>query len=103
MSNVVKYGIIGGFVVVLGIAWAVAYQLEGKEVGEPCEANRGLCRGEGAECLFPKAGAGYCSVTCSTAKDCPKGWACTKVSVDTYSGKTGQKTKTGATQMCQRP
>ena len=103
MSNPVKYGIIGAFIVVLGIAWAVAAKLEGKEVGEACEANRGLCNGEGGECLFPKAGAGYCSVTCKTAAQCPKGWACGKVSVVTYSGKTGAKTKTGSTQMCLRP
>jgi len=103
MSNKVKYIVIGVFVVLLLVGWAVAAKLEGKEVGSPCEANRGLCNGEGADCLFPKGGAGYCSVSCKAAADCPKGWSCAKVSVDTYSGKTGEKTKTGSTQMCIRP
>lgn len=102
MTNKVKYIIIGVFVALLAIGGLVSSKLEGKDVGEPCEANRGLCRGEGAECLF-KNNVGYCSIECKTSTECPKGWTCGKVSVDTYSGKTGQKTKTGATQMCFKP
>ena len=102
MSNKVKYIVIGVFVVLLSVAWFVSSTLEAKNIGDPCEANRGLCSGEGAECLF-KGNVGYCSISCTKTAECPKGWSCGKVTVDTYSGKTGAKTKTGSTQMCFKP
>jgi hypothetical protein len=101
MSNKVKYIVIGVFVVALGIAWAVAAKLEGKEVGAACEANRNDCIG--GDCLLPKGGSGYCSVPCQQSSECPKGWSCESVSVDTYSGKTGEKVKQDSTKMCIKP
>ena len=91
---------IGGFCILLGVAWLIADRVYGKKIGDICDYQDD-CSG-GGECLAAPRGK-YCSVSCVTAAECPGGWRCGGVASETYSGKTGEKVAEASVKMCLRP
>lgn len=102
MDNKVKYGIIGGFVLLLAIGGAVAAKMEEKKVGDPCETYQSSqCGGNGGACLTSSSG-NYCSVKCSADNECPSGMACAPITATNYKVEKGTTTKTAeeSVKMC---
>lgn len=93
MNAKLKFGVIGGFVLLLTVAGAVAAKMEEKKVGDACETYRSSeCGGNGGACLSSSTG-NYCSVACAADNECPAGFSCapitsTNFKVDTTKGTT---------------
>ena len=103
MTTKMKLILIVTFGGLLAVAGFIAARAEAKAVGDACEMYRSSeCSGEGGACLATENG-NYCSISCKTSADCPQNWQCAKVASDTYSAKSGEKTKSDAIRMCVRP
>ena len=106
MSPKVKFGVIGGFIVLLAVGGAVAAKMDEKKVGDACETYRsGDCAGKGGACLTSSSG-NYCSISCAADTECPGGFACapitaTSFKVDTSKGTTTETAKESV-KMCIR-
>jgi hypothetical protein len=101
MSNKTKFIVIAVSFVLLGIAGFIANKLEAIEVGGSCAntSQRDSCAGPGAACISAEAG-NYCSISCNASGECPSGWSCEEIASETYSTKTGEKTKVESVKMC---
>ena len=104
MSTKTKFIVIAAFFVLLSIAGFIANKLEAIEIGGSCAntSQRDSCTGPGAACITADTG-NYCSITCNASAECPSGWSCEEIASETYSTKTGEKTKVETVKMCVKP
>jgi hypothetical protein len=72
-----------------------------KKVGDACVTYQASeCGGPGGTCLGISGTDGYCSITCKSAAECPKGWKCESVKSTTVNVKTGETKMGEGPSMC---